>query len=231
MTFPFLLIDLTHTLSPTIPSWNGSCGFQHTIRMDYTADSPISFRVQQIKMHAGIGTHLDAPSHCIPGGVCIDAVPLESLVGPCICIDVSKKAHPLYVVSAEDIKAFEVSHGTIQAGSIIVIHTGWSERWSDRERYRNDFCFPSVSKQAAEYLLDRNVVALGVDTLSPDLPETDYPVHKTFLGAGKYLIENLANTDKLPATGSYILSLPIKTLDGTEAPARCVALLPRVGCC
>ena len=230
MAFPFRLIDLTHTLSPSTPSWNGSCGFQHTIQLDYAKDVPteeVSFRVQQIKMHAGIGTHIDAPSHCIPGGLCIEALSLENLLAPCVVIDLSKKAHPLYTASAQDIKDFEAQHGRIEKGCVVVVRTGWDERWNEPERYRNDHRFPCISGEAAEVLLERGVVGLGVDTLSPDRPETGFPVHKAFLGAGKYLIENLTCIARLPVKGSYMLSLPIKTLGGTEAPARCVAFVPQ----
>lgn len=50
MTLPFSLIDLTHTLTPDIPSWNGSCGFSHEIKLDYKdCSTDVKFRVQQIK--------------------------------------------------------------------------------------------------------------------------------------------------------------------------------------
>lgn len=226
MTFPFTLLDLTHTLSPSTPSWNGSCGFSHSIKLDYQVDAEVSFRVQQIKMHAGIGTHIDAPAHCIPGGLAIDALPLENLVAPCVCIDVSKKADAFYVASVDDMRAFEQQYGAIEKGSVVIVRAGWDVYWNDPEKYRNDYHFPSISKDVAEWLLDKEALALGVDTLSPDCPDSDYPVHQAFLGSGKYLIENLAQTALLPAKGSYLFSLPIKTLEGTEAPARCVALLP-----
>lgn len=38
-----------------------------------------------------IGTHVDSPFHFIPTGETIEAVPLERLVGPAICLDVSAK--------------------------------------------------------------------------------------------------------------------------------------------
>lgn len=71
MPFPFTLVDLTHTLAPDIPSWSGTCGFRHEVKLDYAdckEDTPFSvkFRVQQIKMHAGIGTHMDAPAPAFP---------------------------------------------------------------------------------------------------------------------------------------------------------------------
>jgi arylformamidase len=39
-----------------------------------------------------IGTHVDSPFHFIPTGGTIDSVPLERLVGPAICLDVSGKS-------------------------------------------------------------------------------------------------------------------------------------------
>jgi kynurenine formamidase len=71
MTFPYKLIDLTHVLDSTIPTWNGGCGFNHDVHIDYAdCEAQDKFRVMKVKMHAGIGTHMDAPSHCIPGGIC-----------------------------------------------------------------------------------------------------------------------------------------------------------------
>jgi kynurenine formamidase len=49
-------------------------------------------------------------------------------------------------------------------------------------------------------------------------------VHQAFLGSGKILIENVANLDKIPAIGAFIMALPIKIKDATEAPIRLIGL-------
>src|SRR6478736_5391991 len=103
MKFPYKLVDLTHTLDENAPSWDGSCSFKHEIKLDYedcTTDT--KFRVGKFNMHAGIGTHIDAPNHCIAGGKSIDQLLLENLVSPCIVIDVSTQAHENYIVSLQD---------------------------------------------------------------------------------------------------------------------------------
>ncbi len=223
--FPYHLIDLTHTLDENTPSWDGSCGFKHEIKSDYDCSSAVQFRVQQIKMNAGIGTHLDAPAHCVPGACTIDELQLSDLIAPCAVIDVSQSAHERYSVSPEDIRDFEKNHGAINPGTFIMIKTGWERFWSDSAKYHNNHFFPSVSNAAAELLLERRIVGLGIDTLSPDRPEDGYPVHATLLGAGKYIIENAANLSKLPAKGSFILALPIKIKGGTEAPMRLIGLI------
>ena len=76
-------------------------------------------------------------------------------------------------------------------------------------------------------LLERGIVGIGVDTLSPDTPESGYPVHKVLLGSGKYIIENIANSESLPIQGGFIMGLPLPIVNGTEAPLRLIALLPK----
>lgn len=219
------IIDLTHTLSPQTPSWDGSCGFEHETSIDYEDFSTeAKFRVQTIKMHAGIGTHMDAPSHCFKNAKNIADLALETLITSCIVIDVSSKSHERYLATPEDIKTFEKTHRQIPKGAFVIFYTGWDKHWSTPEQYRNNHIFPSVSKEAAQLLLERDVAGLGIDTLSPDRPDSGFPVHQEILGAGKYIVENIANASKLPPIGSYSFALPIKVAGGTEAPIRLIAL-------
>lgn len=222
MVFPFKMIDLTHTITPAIATWDGGCGFQHEIKHDYD-DSGI--RVQKLKMNAGIGTHMDAPAHFIKNAKSIAELSLNELIAPCVRIDISTKAHANYSMSIKDIYEFEAECGLIKPGSFVIIYTSWSRFWSDPEKYRNNLSFPDISKDAAELLLDRKVSGIGIDTLSPDCLKDDFWVHKIILGAGKYIVENIANAKDLPPVGSYSLSLPIKVAEGTEAPVRLIGLI------
>lgn len=225
MTLPFKIYDLTHTLSPAIPTWDGSCGFNHKNKADYS-DFPVGvkFRAQTVAMNAGIGTHMDAPAHCIPGGKCISDLSLNSLITPCIVIDISDRAHERYSLSPEDIENFESQYGLIPNNAFVIIHTGWDKFWQDPIKYRNNLNFPSVSQEATELLLFRNIAGLGIDTLSPDRPTENFIVHQLILGAGKYIVENIANSSILPPTGTYSFTLPINGKDLTESPIRLIAI-------
>lgn len=227
MSFPYHIVDLSHTLDEAIPSWNGSCGFHQEVKLDYNSNIEISFRVQQLKMHAGIGTHLDAPAHCNLGKKTIHQLDLNNLVAPCVMINVSAQADENYSLSLDEVKLFEKTHGIIQPKSFVIIRTGWEKFWKEPKKYHNNYRFPSVSKAAADFLIERQVVGLGIDTLSPDRPESGFLVHAAFLGCEKYIIENIANAASLPPTGSWIMPLPIKTYGGTEAPMRLVGCIPR----
>lgn len=228
MSFPYKIIELTHSINAISPSWEGDCGFQHETVMDYAScTTDVKFMVQKIHMYAGLGTHMDAPAHCIAGGKTIDAIELNDACAPCFLIDVSKEAHESYRLSTDTIHEFERQYGKIRDRSFVIIRTGWDRFWSDPLAYRNHLKFPSISLDAACLLLKRNIVGIGIDTLSPDTPESGYPVHQVILGAGKYIVENVANSSKLPPQGSFSLALPIRIAGGTEAPMRLIGLIPK----
>lgn len=228
----FKIIDLTHELHAEIPTWDGSCGFQKSLTADYTDFlTPTQFQIQSLTMRAGIGTHMDAPCHCIRGGKGIADIALTELFLPLIVLDVSAKAHAEYLIDIHDILAFEKIHGTIPPQSLVIGYTGWSRYWNDPIHYRNadeneQVHFPSFDEKAAEILFDRGISGIGIDTLSPDLGIDGYfPVHQLFLGNGKYLIENIANAHLLPPVGAYGIVLPIKISEGAEAPVRFIGFI------
>ena len=223
----FRIIDLTQPLFVNAPTWNGSCGFCLEIKKDYDK----IFRVQQIKMHAGVGTHIDAPSHRFEGGISVIEIPLEKLITKACLIDVSKKAWADYKISVEDIEKYEKTFGNITTDSLVIGFTGWSHFWLDPTKYRNvdatgQMHFPAFSEKAAEFLLKRHIAGIAIDTLSPDCLDERYPVHQLILGSGKYIIENIADCSQLPPKGAYVIALPLKGKDSTESPLRIIGLIP-----
>lgn len=222
----FKIIDLTHPLCSSVPTWNGSCGFCLEIKKDYDQ----MFRVEQMKMHAGVGTHMDAPSHRIQGGWSISDIPLEQLIVPICVIDVSAYAEADYQISVEDIEHYEKTHGVIGKNSLVIAFTGWNRFWMDVEAYRNvdangKMHFPAFSAEVAELLLKRDIAGIAIDTLSPDCSDHAFPVHKLILGAGKYIIENIADCSQIPPKGSYAIALPLRT-ESAESPIRIIGLVP-----
>ena len=219
-------IDLTHTLSVNIPTWDGGCGFNLTITRDYDEfAAPDLFRVQKIICGAGSGTHMDAPAHVVSGAATIDELGLDVLLSDCVVIDVSAEADETYMVAPTVVEQFEREHGQISPQSFVIFYTGWDKYWEDKTKYRNNYVFPSVQPSTAKMLLERNIAGIGIDTLSCDRGDQGFPVHRVILGAGKYLVENIANAKELPPTGGRILVLPLKLKHGTEAPVRLIAFV------
>lgn len=113
MKFPFQIIDLTHPVSPDSPGWDLDCGFNHSNFIDYEdCTSEIKFRVQQIHSPLGIGTHMDAPAHCIPGAASITDLDLHRnyLLTQCVLINVSHQTDEHYQITKQDILDFEARY-------------------------------------------------------------------------------------------------------------------------
>jgi kynurenine formamidase len=187
------------------------------------------------------GTHLDAPIHFAKDGKTIDQISLRQLIGPAVVIDVGAKAaaDPDYRLTMDDVRSWEKKHGTVPSGAIVVLRTGWAKRWPDRKQYLGDdtpgdaskLHFPSYGKESAEYLIQqRRVSALGLDTASIDYGASkDFVVHRVAAAAGVPGLENLTNVDQLPASGAWIIALPMKIGGGSGGPLRAIALLPATG--
>ena len=185
------------------------------------------------------GTHLDAPIHFAEQGLTADKIPLQQLIGPAIVIDVASKAaaNPDYRLTAEDVRAWESQNGTIAAGTIILLRTGWGARWPDRKQYFGDdtpgatdkLHFPSYGEEAARLLVaERHGAALGIDTASIDYGQsTDFIVHRVAMAQNVPGFENVANLDRLPERGATIIALPMKIGGGSGGPLRIVALLQK----
>lgn len=113
MKFPFQIIELTHPVSPDSPGWDLDCRFNHSNFLDYEeCTTEIKFRVQQIHSPLGIGTHMDAPSHCIPGAASITDLDLHCnyLLTESVLINVCHQADEHYQISTQDILDFEARY-------------------------------------------------------------------------------------------------------------------------
>ena len=238
----YRLVDLTHAFGPRTLFWpTAPSGF----RLEQLAfgQTPGGYFYSAYAFAAPEhgGTHLDAPIHFASGGATADRVPLEQLVAPAIVIDVSAKAvaDPVYRLTRDDVLAFERRYGRIERGTIVLLRTGWSSRWPDRQAYFGDATpgdasklrFPSYGAEAAGLLIrDRGAAALGVDVASIDYgPSTDFAVHRLASAANVPGFENLTRLDDLPPTGAVVIALPMKIEGGSGGPLRAIALVPRRG--
>ena len=65
---------------------------------------------------------------------------------------------------------------------------------------------------------------MGIDTASIDYGQSkDFKTHQILLGQNILGFENVANLDKLPPKGAFVIALPMKIKNGTGGPLRLVA--------
>ncbi len=224
------VVDLGHPLKETDPSWSGEKVFGRTATGTFEEDGAAMGRFFSDEH---FGTHLDAPAHFSATGWTVDEIPVERLVRPGvrIRIDEAVRNQEDYRLTVEDVLGFERSNGRIAEGSIVLVSTGWSERWPDPQRYLNERegvkHFPGISVAAASLLIDRKVVGIGIDTPSLDYgPSAEFETHRTTMPRNVYHIENATNLGDLPAVGFKVVVAPLKIVGGSGAPTRIFALIP-----
>jgi kynurenine formamidase len=236
----YRLVDLTYAFDEDTVYWPTSpSGFELEELAYGMTDGGYFYSAHLFAAPEHGGTHMDAPIHFAEGRQTADRVPLDRLVGPAFVVDVSEQAgqDPDYRLTPEDVAAFEAEHGSIPEGAIVLLRTGWGERWGDRLRYLGDdtpgdasnLHFPAYGAEAARLLVEeRGVAVLGLDTASLDHgPSTDFPVHQVAAAANVPGLENVARLDELPPTGAWVMALPMKIAGGSGGPVRIAALVPR----
>ncbi len=188
-----------------------------------------------------VGTHFDAPIHWITGrdGDDVSQVPASRLIGPAVVIDKSAEAaeNPDYLLTIDDIRAFEAAHGPLPAGGWLLYRTGWDARAHDERLFLNTDergpHTPGIAVEAARWLAEESpIIGVGVETVGTDAGAAHsftppFPCHAFLLGAGKYGLTQLTNLARLPATGSVLIAAPLKIVRGSGSPARVLALGPR----
>jgi arylformamidase len=201
------LIDLTVPLSEQTPIYEGDPETKiiagATVAKDGYADSYIS-------VYSHTGTHIDAPVHMLADSQkTLGTYPLEQFVGRGVYIDVTTKKFDLAMVRSAD----------IQAGDIVLFHTGMSDVYHESVYYDD---YPAIPEDIANYLAAQKVKMVGVDMCGVD--HEPFPIHKILLAGDVLIIENLTNLDALAGKDFDVYALPLK-LDIDGSPARVIAQL------
>ena len=225
------MLDLSYAINDKLVPWPGDPRwFEAQVNATIEKDG---YFTRSFWMLEHYGTHLDAPIHFAPGTATVDKIPAKQLLGPAVVVDVRADAakDADYLLPPARLEDWENRHGRIPEGSIVLLQTGWSARWPDAGRYRNQdsrgrMHFPGFSVDAVKFLIERNVSGLGCDTLSTDYgASADFRVHHLALGAGLYQLENLSDLSDVPEDGAFLIAAPIKLEGGSGGPVRVFVLI------
>ena len=234
-------IDLTHEFSKDTIYWPTSDPFVLETVFAGRTEKGFFYTAKKFSASEHGGTHLDAPIHFAEGHQHADELPLDRLIGPAVCVDVSKAclANRDYQIAVADLEAWDSAHGRIPDDTILLLHTGYARFWPNKKTYLGtellgpagvaQLSFPGLAPAAAEWLVkNRRLRAIGLDTASIDHGKSDkFETHVILLGRNIPVFENVANLDRVPATGAHIIALPMKIKGGSGGPLRIVAWVPK----
>ena len=233
-------VDLSHSYDESTLYWpNNVKGFEHTEEFKGQTPGNFFYSSYTISTPEHGGTHLDAPIHFAEKGWTVDQIPLDSLTGYAVVINVSAKTqnNPDYLISPQDLIDWETANGQIPKGSIVLFNTGYAKFYPNRKEYFGtdkkgmeaipELHFPGISAQASTWLVENRLPkSVGIDTASIDYGQSkDFQTHRILLGNNISGFENLTNLDSIPVKGAYIVALPMKIAGGSGGPLRIVAAI------
>lgn len=180
------------------------------------------FNVLHVRIGSQTGTHVDAPYHFEAAGARVDELDPRLFVGPGLVVD----ARGLAPRSPLRWRVFEPYQPRIGPGTILLICTGWSDRWGTPAYFDHPF----LDADACRRLLDLGVRTFCVDAVNldetPDAshPGAGYPVHHLIADAGGVIGENFRNLEAVDFPQPFVSCLPIALAGADGAPVRAVAM-------
>ena len=226
------VVDLSWTITPDIPRWPGDPPVETEVVAAIDRDG---YFLRRFSMGEHSGTHLTAPASFFAGGPDAAAYPAERLVVPATVIDVTARCenHPDYRLTLGDVAGWEREHDTVEAGSLVILRTGWSRRWRDPDAYLGSgpdgrLHFPGFGVDAARMLIEqRQAAGLGTDTAGVEPgDDREFRVSRLALAESRIVLENLTNLEQLPPTGATLVIGLLRLAGGSGAPASVTAFIP-----
>ena len=194
---PFTILDLSQPIFDAGPN----CPAHPPVKSVVTSDhNRAEWHWETLTLASHTGSHLDAPLHKIAGGKSIDAIPLNSFVGPAYLADL-RPIEPKGLITSRRLAA--ALPADMPDDSIVLMATGWGDirERSDRWLYEA----PKLTEDGAHWLVDKKARGLGIDHwgIGGWDRENDAAVHTILLGSGIWIVEEL----RFPAD-AYSLSMP-----------------------
>ncbi len=226
-------VDLTHTITPTIPVWSGFGPSVFSPSLNPATGAPYTYATDGFEATSyrlstdQLGTQLDPPAHWAPEFAAIDELPPTFAVRPLVVISIVRQVarDPNYHLQVRDIRRFERRHGRIPRGSVVFVRSDWSKDWPDPALAALEE-FPGVSLDALKFLHGERHILFHwhepLDTDSTTTLEGEYwLMHNGFAQA-----EGVADLSGVPATGCLVeIGFP-RFGGGLGGYARYVAICP-----
>ncbi len=201
-----MLIDISPLLDSSIAVWPGDVPFARTVSLDMSSGANLTLSDIRTTLH--VGAHTDAPNHYLNGGGDIASRSLDYYVGPCT------------VVRVDGARGRRMVPADVTATSLaprVLFLTG---TFPDVRHWNEDFA--SFSPELIDWLHQRGVITVGIDTPSVD------PFDSKALEAHQMLARHdMANLEGLVlehvTPGDYeLIALPLRIRDADASPVRAV---------
>jgi len=199
--------DISPPVSADSPVFPGDTPYRQQWKWTLTPDCPVN--VSEITLSPHIGAHADAPLHYRNGAAAAGALPLEPFLGPCRVIH-AIECGPL--ILPEHLE--HAVHGLPPRVLVRTARNAAIHWWTDD--------FSAYAPQTIEWLAERGVTLIGLDTPSID-PASSKTLdsHHVILRRDIRVLENLLLDDV--AEGDYeLIALPLALAQADASPVRAI---------
>jgi len=151
---------------------------------------------------------MDAPTHFLSktDHRTIDEITPEEMVTEGVICDFSHK-DPGSGITRQELMDESGKYG-LTSGDYLLFDCGMEPR--DTDEYLHDFVYPE--KEAAAYMVEKQIACFGIDALSADKPGAtleEHHVHYTLLPADILIIEGIANLSNVDPGRYDVICTPI----------------------
>jgi arylformamidase len=221
-----VLYDITPPITPKLAVWPGDTPASREVLMDLAKGDNVTLSTLRATVH--LGAHADGPNHYGKGAPAIDERALDFYLGPCqvIRVDVARAARITPAMLRDEMRHLPAVGGSdltsraerpIHLPPRILLATG---TYPDPENWNGDFA--ALSVELIDFLHERGVIMVGIDTPSVDLFESkDLPAHKAILRHDMAILEGLVLKD-VPEGIYELMALPLPLVGFDASPVRAV---------
>ena len=207
-------VDLSWDVTEQTPIYPGDP--EPKISVSTTLENE-GYNLSRVSLGTQTGTHVDAPYHFSNEGETIENMELDFFFGEAVVIRVTDK-NSNEKITMEDVMPYDEK---IKEGTIVLFNTNWYKKIGTEEF----FTHPYVSGEVAEYLVNRGVRFLCIDTINADQTGgTEFPVHDLFSEKRLMIGENWAYFDHIDFDNVVLAAFPLKIVGTDGSPVRAVAM-------
>jgi arylformamidase len=196
-----MIYDISTQLSESTPVYPGDPPVRINRLSDLADGAECTLSEISMSLHAG--THIDAPSHFVPGAPNADEIPLDLLIGDAILADIVTPG----AVTAAVLEELAIPPGSTR----LLLRTPNSQRET------------ALDADAAQWLVDAGVKLIGIDSLSIGFADESTAAHTILLSAGVVILESLSLSN-IPSGNYKLICLPLKTIGTEAAPVRAILI-------
>ncbi|MCQ6962135.1 cyclase family protein [Methanolobus chelungpuianus] len=212
------ILDITVGISRDTPVFPGD----PETRIEAVSSIPSEgYAVSRVTFGTHTGTHVDSPAHIFENGLSIDRVPLSSMIGKALVLDLSDGTAD---ISQRELKAaFMNSCAENTTGvDILLLKTRRVSNGMCQSTNGHDTGIRGLMPDAGIWVAEQGFKLIGTDTLSVDAG-TSLDNHRLFLENNVVILENIDVSEV--SEGSYhFICLPLKLEGCDAAPARVVLI-------